>query len=77
MVPPPSLSLSVSLSLSLSLFLSLSLSFSLSQAIPLFLQLSSDVANNLFVLFDGRRGNNIAPVDELIKAFSMVRQDTD
>lgn len=34
-------------------------------------ELTSDVANNLFQLFDGRHGNNIAPVSELIKAFSM------
>ena len=37
-------------------------------------QLSSDVANNLFTLFDCRHGNKIAPVSELIKAFSMVRE---
>lgn len=43
----------------------------INNAIPL--QLTSDVANNLFQLFDGRHGNNIAPVSELIKAFSMVR----
>ena len=32
------------------------------------------MANNLFTLFDGRHGNKIAPVSELIKAFSMVRE---
>ena len=38
------------------------------------IQLSSDVAINLFTLFHGRHGNKIAPVSELIKAFSMVRE---
>lgn len=32
------------------------------------------MANNLFSLFHGRHGNKIAPVSELIKAFSMVRE---
>lgn len=32
------------------------------------------MANNLFTLFHGRHGDKIAPVSELIKAFSMVRK---
>lgn len=36
-------------------------------------QLSASVAKDLFLLFDGRSGDMIAPNNELILAFSMVR----
>lgn len=36
-------------------------------------QLSASVAKDLFLLFDGRSGDMIAPNNDLILAFSMVR----
>ena len=35
-------------------------------------QLSVCIAKDLFLLFDGRHGDMIAPTNELILAFSMV-----
>ena len=56
----------------------LSLPLSLPPSLPLISvsfvpsQLSASVAKDLFLLFDGRSGDMIAPNNELILAFSMV-----